>query len=65
MLKRRIGKLFRSCNIKVARTMAPDAVRAKHPSNTTYLKGCRCPDCKESHRIYNLKYPKKKAIKKV
>jgi len=37
-----------SCNVKAGRK----PVKANHPSQYTYRKGCRCDGCKEEHRIF-------------
>lgn len=50
----------RSCNIAAARTLPKEIVDARHPSNFTYQKGCRCRACTDAHNIYNSKYYKRK-----
>lgn len=47
-----------SCNIKARRA----GRIAKHPSHYTYLRGCRCDECKEVERIKVKKYRAKQKL---
>lgn len=45
-----------TCNVGSAR----QTKTVRHPSQYTYMKGCRCEECKEVHRESNARWRSKK-----